>query len=226
MTATPPATPGRADRQWYIVSRWQEYEAEARANLLRICGIGAFYLIELVNYYGVRLGPIHLAPLAGVDAQFHARITILALLWAMLSLGVLMALRQNWFPGWLKYATTCLDVLLLTSILVVADGPKSPLVVAYFLVLLLAALRFNVRLVQCAAAACVAGYVFLLGYARFGTHRDLRVPRHEQAMVLLALALSGVILGQMARYVRRLAEDYQRRTSPPASGGAKTDGPA
>lgn len=221
MTATQQAPPRSSDRHWYIVTRWQEYEAEARANLLRICGIGAFYLIELVNYYGVRLGPIELQPLPGVDQQFHARVTMLALLWAMLGLGVLMALRHQWFPNWLKYATTCTDVVLLTSILVVADGPKSPLVVAYFLVMLLAALRFNLRLVQCAAAACVAGYVFLLGYARFGTQRDLRVPRHEQAMVLLALLLCGVILGQMARYVRRLAEDYLRRAPPPEAQGEK-----
>ncbi len=223
MTAAPQAPTRPSDRQWYIVSRWQEYEAEARANLLRICGIGAFYLIELVNYYGVRLGAIALPPLPGVDQQFHVRITMLALLWAMLSLGVLMTLRQQWFPGWLKYATTCMDVVLLTSILVVADGPKSPLVVGYFLVMLLAALRFNLRLVQCAAAACMAGYVFLLGYARFGTQRDLRVPRHEQAMVLLALFLCGVVLGQMARYVRRLAEDYLRRAPPPEREGAKND---
>lgn len=31
------------DHQWYIVGRWQEYEGEARANLLRIIGIAAFY---------------------------------------------------------------------------------------------------------------------------------------------------------------------------------------
>ena len=34
------------DRQWFIVSRWQQYEGEARANLLRIVGIGSFYIIE------------------------------------------------------------------------------------------------------------------------------------------------------------------------------------
>ena len=225
MTANPQATSVRADRPWYIVSRWQEYEAEARANLLRICGIGAFYLIELVNYYGLRLGPIVLPPLPGVTQPFHAQVTMLALLWTMLSLGVLLILRQQWFPAWLKYVTTCCDVVLLTSILVVADGPKSPLVVAYFLLVLLAAMRFNLRLVQFATLASVAGYVFLLGYARFGTQRDLHVPRHQQAMMLVALVLSGVILGQMARYVRRLAEDYLRR-SPPPTGDARGSPPA
>lgn len=212
---------GCADRSWYIVSRWQEYEAEARANLLRIASIGAFYLVHLVDYYGLRVGPIDLQPRA-LTPLFHEQVTVLALLWAVLSLGVLLTLRQPWFPGWLKYATTCCDVLLLTLVLVVADGPESPLVVGYFLILLLAALRFNLRLVQCAVAACVAGYVFLLGYARFGTTRDLRVDRHEQAIVLVALLISGLILGQMARYVRRMTEDYVRRVLPPATGGGQS----
>ena len=34
-----------SDRAWGIAQRWQEYEGEARANLLRICAIGAFYLL-------------------------------------------------------------------------------------------------------------------------------------------------------------------------------------
>lgn len=41
--------PAAEDRDWYIIGRWQEYDGERRANLLRIIGIGAFYLIELIN---------------------------------------------------------------------------------------------------------------------------------------------------------------------------------
>ena len=47
------------DRQWFIVGRWQEYEGEGRANLLRIAGIAAFYGIELANYWpaSLSIGP-------------------------------------------------------------------------------------------------------------------------------------------------------------------------
>jgi hypothetical protein len=48
--------PGAQDRPWYIVGRWQEYQGEARANLLRLAAVAAFYVIELINYYGVDLG--------------------------------------------------------------------------------------------------------------------------------------------------------------------------
>jgi hypothetical protein len=31
------------ERRWFIASRWEEYEGEGRANLLRMIGIAAFY---------------------------------------------------------------------------------------------------------------------------------------------------------------------------------------
>ena len=39
-----------ADQSWHIIQRWQQYEGEARANLLRIGAIGTFYLIHPWNY--------------------------------------------------------------------------------------------------------------------------------------------------------------------------------
>ena len=38
------------DRRWCIVGRWQEFEGEGRTNLLRIAGLAAFYIVELINY--------------------------------------------------------------------------------------------------------------------------------------------------------------------------------
>ena len=34
------------ERQWFIVSRWQEFKGEGRANLLRLIGIAVFYAVE------------------------------------------------------------------------------------------------------------------------------------------------------------------------------------
>ncbi|MCH8046417.1 MAG: hypothetical protein IID44_22135 [Planctomycetes bacterium] len=65
------------------------------------------------------------------------------------------------------------------------------------------------------------GYITLLGYAKwpetFGAELlgnrdvDLRVPRYEQLIVLVALALTGIVLGQVVRRVRHLAEDFAGR---------------
>ena len=207
-----PAMPApQEDRQWFILSRWREYSGEARANLLRIIAIGAFYAIELLNYHGVDLGPFEMP--ATVDLKFHQAMTALAVAWTMVALATHVCLRLHIFPAGLKYATTACDVILLTTILTVADGPRSPLVVGYFLVIAGSALRFQLSLVWCATLASMAGYLWLLGFARWfaAPERQLLVPRYQQLIMLVALAMTGVILGQVVRQVRSLAQEYAAR---------------
>lgn len=200
------------DRDWFIVGRWQDFAGEARANLLRIAGIAAFYVIELINYYGLHLGPLEIP--ATVDRPFHAVVTALAVAWTMVALATQLCLQIRIFPVWLKYVTTGCDIALLTTILTVADGPRSPLIVGYFLVVVLSTLRFQLPLVWFATVGSMAGYIWLLGFAQwFAGDRDLTVPRYYQLIFLLALALTGVVLGQVIRRVRFLAQEFSTRVS-------------
>jgi hypothetical protein len=201
-----------ADRQWFIVGRWQEYEGEARANLLRIATIGAFYLVELLNYYGLHLGFFEMPKLA--DAAFHRVVTGLALGWVVVALAVHLSLAQRFFPAALKYLSTAADIVFLTAILAIADGPKSPLVVGYFLVIVLATMRFSLPLVRFATLGSIVGYLLLLGYAKWYSAREITVPRYQELIFLLGLAISGVILGQVIRRVRDIAKDYAKRMEP------------
>jgi hypothetical protein len=203
------ATGPQAERQWFIVGRWQEYEGEARANLLRVIAIALFYLVEVINYHGLHLGPLEMP--AVVDQRFHLVVTALAVAWVLAALSVTLCRRLHVFPAALKYLSTTCDVVFLTAILIAGDGPRSPLVACYFLILALTALRFSLPLIQFATTLVAGGYLVLIGYARWFTSRDLRVPRYHQVMIFLALLLTGVVLGQVIRRVRRLAEDYARR---------------
>jgi hypothetical protein len=83
-------------------------------------------------------------------------------------------------------------------------------VVVYFLIIALACLRFDLPLVWFATGGAIAGYVFLTGYAYWYADR-MRVDRHAQLIFLVALVLTGVIVGQVIRRVRHMAEDYARR---------------
>ena len=199
------AAQGNADRQWFIVGRWQEYEGEARANVLRIIAIAAFYTVELVNYHWLQV----------VKTPFHQAVTALAVAWTMVALAVLLCLSQRIFPAVLKFVSTGCDVVLLTAILVVADGPSSPMLVGYFLIVALSTLRFNLPLVRMATVGSMAGYLFLLGYVKWFTapevREDIGVPRYHQIIFLLALALCGIVLGQVIRRVRGLAKEYAAR---------------
>lgn len=215
-TAVAGARPA-ADRQWYIVSRWQEYEGEGRANLFRILAIGVFYLVELANYHWLSPGSEN----ADFTA-YHRKVTALAVAGTMVSLAVLLCLRLRVFPAILKYASTGCDLLLLTALASVdhgksspaPDGPDSPLVLVYFLILALAAVRFSVGLVWFATLGSMLGYLALVGLAdKTWFDANHTVPPVTQLITVLCLALTGIVLGQVIRRVRSFTEEYALRIS-------------
>jgi hypothetical protein len=193
------------DRQWYIVGRWQEFEGETRANLLRIVAIGAFYAVQLVSFY----------VLSRSDAQqlpFHQRATAIAVAWTMVALAVMLCQRMRVFPAALKYASTACDLILLTALATLAAGPFSPLVFAYFVIIAMAALRFSLGLVWFATLGSMAGYWGLVGTVdKTWFNAEHIVPLPTQMIVLLSLALTGVVLGQVVRRVKAMAREYAER---------------
>jgi nitrate reductase gamma subunit len=190
-------TSENADRQWFIAGRWQEFEGESRANLLRVAGIALFYLIELLNRTNV-------AP------AFHEAMTALAAAWVLTSWAVFICLKRRVFPDAMKFLSTGVDLLLLTCLLLLADGPRSPLLVGYFFILCLAALRFSVNLVRFATAGAIVSYIVVFRQALW-MRPDVAISRNHEFIVLLALLLCGTALGQILRRVRAFAEDYARR---------------
>ena len=210
MTTSPATLPER-DVPWFALRRWSEYEGEQRANQLRLIGIAAFYAVELLNRYGLRLGALELPRVDRVTTRYHWEVTALAVAWVMLGLGVMVSLRRRVYPGWLKYVSTAGDLGLLTAVLAISDGPRSPLVAALFLIVVLSGLRFDLSLVRFATAGAMAAYLIVNGYARWFTERDIRVPRYYQLIVLIALALTGIILGQIVRRVHGIARQYAQR---------------
>jgi hypothetical protein len=217
MTATA-ATPSPAsDRSWFIVGRWQEYEGEARTNLLRIVAIGTCYGLELVNY--------HL--LSTPDAAFtayHQKVTALAVAWTMVALAVLLCLKRQIFPAVLKYISTGCDLVLLTALASIEVegsatarvGPFSPLVGVYYLIIALAALRFSLGLVWFSTLGAMLGYLALVGLADLKESRwfddQHAVPPVVTLLTLTALGMTGIVIGQVIRRMRAVAEEYAQRT--------------
>jgi hypothetical protein len=228
MSAGGSTIPTTFDRNWFIAGRWLAYESEARANLLRIVAIGAFYLVHLWTYFSSQgmlpqFGFWQLAAPGDVNAPYHLLVTCLAAAWAMLALGVLLALQQRIFPPWLPYVTTGCDIVLLTGIICLGSASRSPLVAGYFLILVLATLRLNLSLLWFATTGSAIAYLCVLGCAkwpdRFGlttllgeTSVELRVPRYHQVITMLAIVLAGVMLGQVVRRARRLVDVLARRS--------------
>lgn len=177
-----------------------DFDMEERTNRIRLLAIAVFYLIELINFYGLNVGLIEFP--AVVDRKFHESITALAVCWVLVAIGV-RSLRTSglWRRG-LPYLATAADLVLLTCMLMIADGPRSPLVVAYLVILAASALRLQLPLVQYTTVGTLACYLYLSGFARWFTERDLRVPRYHQLIFMAALTLTGILMGQVVRGVR------------------------
>jgi hypothetical protein len=203
----PDPHPSAYDRQWFIVGRWQEYGGEARANLLRLLAIAVFYSLQLAHHYLLSAADQR-------DANFHRAASALAVAGLFVTLAVQLCLQRHVFPSLLKYVSTAADIVLLTGLAALGSGPHSPLLLAYFLIIAMAALRFSLRLVWFASLGSMLGYLTLVGLADkswFDANHAVRPI--DQLFTLASLALNGIVIGQAVRQVRSVAEDYRQRAA-------------
>lgn len=190
-----------ADPVWGGAEFVERWVGEVRVNFLRIAAITAFYAWHLVNY--LRHDP-------DLTPRLHFALTAVCLVWGIGALALHAALIRRLAPPALRYGAIAVDALMATTVLLVADGPASPMVVAYFLVVGSAALRLDLRAVWLAVALSVAGYATLCGQAKW-RRPEVAVPRREQVTFVLGLGCAGLIAGQAVRQARRLARDYGER---------------
>jgi hypothetical protein len=203
--------PATAERSWFVVARWQEYAGEGRANLLRVVALVAFYGVQLVNH-------LMLEEPSKAAQAFQRQTTLVIAGWSLLAVAVLICLQRGFLPAALKYVSTAADVALLTLLAKAGQGANGPLIEAYFLILALAALRFSVGLIWFATLASMAGYLGLVGAADPKWFDEEHItPAINQLVMLTSLALTGVVLGQVVRRVRALAEEFAARSQ--AKGG-------
>jgi len=204
-----------SDSAWHVICRWRQYMAEQTVNTLRICTLAVFYLVHLLRYEaGAGTGWLDFLQDGGagrMSFQRHVAITVVVAAWVLWSLTVHVLLLDRVFPRRLPLLSICLDCVFLTAVLIFSSGAASPLVCGYFLIVMMAGLRLNVAWVRAAAGCSLAGYLFLLGCSRWPMGMLLAdplppVPRYQQIVVGLAIVFSGVIVGQIVRHVRQLAE--------------------
>jgi hypothetical protein len=193
------------DAHWEDARRVEGWAGEARVNLIRLAALILFYGYHLINVYLSRDDPA----LAGA---YHVWVTALVMVWSVGVVVLWLYLSRREVPPALKYVVTAWDTVLITTLLVLAGGPRSPLVILYFLLIAAAPLRLCLRLVYAATLLALAAYGFLLGhyayyvvgYERYYSDPALRIPRTQEVIFALGLVASGVLAGQVVRQARRL----------------------
>ncbi len=190
------------DPVWGGAQKVEQWVGEIRVNLIRLVAILAFYAHHLFTFYVLK---DQVAP--GV----HAVMTGIAFAWAALALCLHAGLSRRWNPVGLKFGAIAGDAVMMTALLLVFGGPKSPFVALYFLLIASAALRLDLAAVWTATIAAVAGYALLCGHAKWIVLDASRAPRTHQVIFGIALLCAGLIAGQLVRQARRLAVDYAER---------------
>jgi hypothetical protein len=197
--------------EWGDISRVEAWAGEIRVNLIRLLAIAVFYSRHLVQVY-------YAGPDDPVRGAYHMQVTWLAILWAGIGLVLHIWLTRRYFPPTLKFATVLIDAGMITMLCMLAGGPKSLLILLFFLVIAMAPLRLSLPVVYLATACAIGGYlVVLANYAwyqiGFKTYYStegaaFRIPRSNEAIIVLALLTAGFIAGQSVRQARRIAARY------------------
>jgi hypothetical protein len=200
-----------SDEAWTAAQRLEGWAGEARVNLIRIVALGAFYGYHLLNAYLLHDDP-------ALRGRFHLVVTIVAAAWAVAALLLHWFLTRRRVSPLLPFVASGWDLALLTMLLILTQGgPKSPLVVLYFLIIAAAPLRMSLPLVYATTLGAMLAYLLLLGdyvFVVVGAERYYaadfteRIPRTQEVIFLLGLAVAGLLAGQMVRQARRLVHGY------------------
>ena len=86
--ASAAGTATSSERAWFIVGRWQEYQGEARANLLRVVALVVFYGVQLVQYF-------RLAEPDAANEAFHNHVTKVVAAWSLMAVAILILIFQR-----------------------------------------------------------------------------------------------------------------------------------
>lgn len=196
------------NRQWFIIRRWQTYAGEMRALLLRA--------IAVVVLYGCQLGH-HFLVLSeegrAVNERFQQGATMVSVLLLIVSLLTLLLILKRVLPAWLPFVTTGIDLLAIAGLVALAGGPMATsLTGAFYLVIAMAGLRFDLRLVWAATLGAMIAYMASVGVVDDSWFdADHTVPLIQQGVSLVCLGATGLIVGQVIRLARQLAEQYHER---------------
>ena len=189
---------------WLIRSRIESLAGEARVNLVRLAAVFAFYLRHLIA--------LAVTETSRETVRYHTGATVVAAAWFAVVVAIHVCLTRRYLPAWLKYAACAFDLAMVVALCMLRAGPRSPIILLFFPVIISAAVRLSLPLIYFTTAGAILGYLAVLanyawrviGYDRYYADAALRIPRGEEAMFILALLVTGVFAGQIVRQARRL----------------------
>lgn len=194
-------------RQWFIVRRWQTYSSELRTLLLRVAAVVVLYACQLGHHLSLA------SEARQANLAFHQVATIAAVLLVVVSLLDLLLVLKRILPVWLPFLMTIIDLIAIALVVAKAGGPMATsLTGAFYLVVVMAGLRFDLRLVWLATLGAMAAYMGTVGAVDDSWFDSQHaVPVVQQVVALACLGGTGLVVGQVVRLARSLAEQFRQR---------------
>ncbi len=207
-----------SEDRWADARRLEAWAGEARVNLIRALALVVFYGHHLLHVYVLRDDP-------AAGGVFHAEVTAIVIAWTAAVFALYVCLSRRWVPPALKFVATFWDLVLVTALVIVSpEGPHSPLVLLYFVVVAASSLRLSLPLVYAATLGAWGGALVLMGYyvflgigreAYYAADSRVRVSRTSEVVFLLSLGAVGLVAGQVVRQARRLVAGYPVKVEEP-----------
>lgn len=200
------------DDRWADARRLEAWAGEVRVNLLRTAALIVFYGHHLLDVY------VYGGDRSAEAAVYHAEVTAIVLAWTGAIVVLYVCLARRWVPPGLKYAATFWDIAMISALLIASpDGPRSPLLYLYFVVLASAPLRLSLSLIYAATFGIMAAATLVMGHyvfyrvgrdAYYAADSPYRLARSSEIIFLLAIGTAGLFAGQLLRQTRRLVRGY------------------
>lgn len=174
--------------------REEELEGERKINRLRLAGIVAFFLNEMFVFH----------VLGAVDAAFHDKALAVCAAWLGFASSAWWSVnRRGFYHPSVKYAVSAADALFLFWLLAVADGPSSPVVPAFYVLIAFSALRYS-RKATFACAVFSAAAFLGLQYEALVRRPELALPAYAVGIHLLSMLLMGAAAGYVVSQLQAL----------------------
>src|SRR5882672_3301761 len=189
---------GPADSQEPLLwlQRKETWWGDAKANRIRLVALALFTVNECVNYYLLHV----------VDKRFHIGSLLLVALWFVMACIFGLLLRFHYLPRSSPYVMASADLLLLSWLLCFADGPKSPLVAVYFLIIGLSGIRLNPVVALYTSGGAAFCYLSVLEFTK-RQKPEFLVPIFHAVIIVISLLLMGFIMAHLISRVLSLLNE-------------------
>lgn len=177
-------------------------KGELLANHFRMSMVLILYLIELANFHGFILSKA-----MSVTEDFHSKMGLMATGAILYSLGIAISIRNRFYPVYFKYVSTFIDIVIVSILLVLADGAKSPLLILLFLVIVVSSLRFNIDLVRFSTIVSIVAYIAIVLFQQ-RTRPELAVPFYQSLITLVAFSQTGYLLILLLKQTKNLVKTF------------------